>query len=129
MKRPALRAIAGLLGCAVGALALCGCPTLDPATIDPNTFQAPAGAAGAYWVDYTEGELAVYRMPKYRDDPGTWYTLQTEPPKWYAEPALYVVSEDGTWRQGTFGAGQTLDSWLTVWDVGPQPADAEAPAP
>lgn len=106
----------------VGPLfAVAGCP------IDATDGAVAASLAGTYWVEYRAGALEAYVLPEFRDDEGLWLTLDTEVPDWYTGPALYELSDDGTWARLTDG-DLTLDDVLQVYDPPPGPAAAQ-PAP
>lgn len=110
-------ATSGLLGWVACTLMVGGCP-IDPAAIDPGTFAPPPAAAGVYWVEHEQGQLAFYRLPEYRGDPGAWYVLEAPPPVWFTDPAVYELTAEGTWTRVTEG-DLTLDEVLQLWDVGP----------
>ena len=118
MKRCVPPTIIGLLACVTSLVGLGGCP-VDLASIDTQNVQLPPEAAGTYWVEHIDGDLEIYRMPEDNEDPGTWYTIEMDPPDWYTVPALYSLDEGGVWQQESEGDGQTLDDWLQLWDAAP----------
>ena len=107
----------GLLGWAACTLMVGGCP-VDPSVIDPESFAALPAAAGVYWVEHDQGELAFYRLPEQRGDPGTWLVVEAQPPEWLTGPAVYLLDDDGIWTRQTEG-DLTLDEVIQIWDIGP----------
>ncbi|MGD8452483.1 MAG: hypothetical protein PVJ57_11740 [Phycisphaerae bacterium] len=116
MKRPLLSVMVGLLGCLT--LALGGCP-LDPMAISPETFEPLPAIPGLYWAEHTDGELAIYRLPEYREDPGSWTTHEIDPPDWYTGPAVYELDDVGDWTRVTEGDDLTLDEIMQLYDFAP----------
>jgi len=98
---------------------LAGCP-LDASVLEPLP-----DVAGTYWVEYGDGELAVFELPEYRGEEGTWHLLATEQPSWYTGPALYEVGEDGSWVRLTTDPGLTLDDIIQLYDPAPRVDEAE----
>ena len=119
MKHSAMRYLTCLTVPALASL-LMGCFPLTPDLVGGLALESTDLAAGVYWAEYSESELALYRMPADRGDPGEWIIYaDADAPTWYVEPALYVLDENGTWQQDSFGEGQTLDEWLQLWDPAP----------
>lgn len=116
MKRALSSVMAGLLGCL--ALTLGGCP-LDPVTFDPDTFEPLPVIPGLYWVEHVDGELAIYRLPEDREDPGTWTTREGDPPLWYTGPAVYDLDDTGDWVRVTEDDNLTLDEVMQLYDFAP----------
>ena len=124
MKRSSLAIPVAALCCLSCLCAVGGCP-LDLQGIDPASFQPAPELAGVYWIEHTDAELAIYRLPEYRGDPGEWLTIKIEPPAEYTGPALYEIDTDGSWTRLTDGDDLTLDEVLQLWDPGPLPPSAE----
>jgi hypothetical protein len=103
-----------------------GCP--QPTT----ALSEAADAGGLYWVEYVDGELAVYELPRYRGETGRWTMFDQDVPGWYSGPAVYESSTDGAWVRVTAPeAKPTLDEILMLHDPPPAPlsaADAGVPA-
>ena len=125
MKHSAMRYLTCLTTAALTSL-LIGCFPMTPDLVGGLALESSDLAAGVYWIEYSESELAMYRMPRVGGDPGESIIYEdTDPPLWYVEPALYVLDENGTWQQDSFGEGQTLDEWLQLWDPAPAIPDAD----
>ena len=113
MKRSVPLSVVCMLAGVACTLGVGGCP------IDPAAFEPPPAAAGLYWVEHAAGELALYRLPEYRGDPGQWLVIETDPPEWYTGPAVYGLAEDGTWTRQTEDDDLTLDDVLQLYDFPP----------
>ncbi len=109
----------------LAGLLLAGGCVLPADFVDSVTFELQELGAGFYWVEQTDGELAVFEMPRSRADAGRWLTYTCSLPDWYDGPSLYELTAAGTWERAAAGDDQTLDDWLQVWDAAPVPADQE----
>ena len=47
-----------------------GCVPMGPGLVDGLTVTPPVLGSGFYWVEYDEPELALFEMPRDRDDAG-----------------------------------------------------------
>ncbi|MFH1745433.1 MAG: hypothetical protein ABIG44_00145 [Planctomycetota bacterium] len=101
-----------LLGASLG-----GCP------VDLNTLEPPPAAAGQYWIEYTDGELALYRLPDQRGEEGVWYVIETESPEWFTGPAVYELDTEGLWTRLTEDENLTLDEVIQLYDTAPAVPD------
>jgi hypothetical protein len=95
----------------------------DPAPRPESPDTRPVGEqlAGLYWVDYADGELRLYRFPKYRDEDGAMRLLETEQPSWYFGPGLYEADEYFRWQRVPLDQDVTLDDIIQLYDFRPRP--------
>ena len=73
---------------------------------------------GVYWVEWSAGELVLYRMPEYRGDSEEWIVAEGDPPAWYVEPALYKL---GGRDVGTVLARRRADAGVVRGGAGRRP--------
>jgi hypothetical protein len=106
-----------------GLLSLTGCIIPPEMDLVEGARVAPSELApGTYWVEHADGTLFLFAMPRFANDAGTAHDYaMAAPPAWYVEPALYVLDDAGNWTQDSFGADQTLDEWIQLWDAAPRP--------
>ena len=69
--------------------------------------------------------VAVFTLPEYRNEGGTWYTFEQLAPGWFAGPGLYEMQPDGTWLRLTTDNDLTLDEVLQLHDPPPRPPSAD----
>lgn len=114
VKHADLQRLALLALVAFPLLLTAGCP------VDATSATWSEAPAGTYWVEQRDGDLAVYQFPTSRDDTGVWRRVEITQPEWYTGPALYVVSENGTWTRSTTADTLTLDDVLLTYDPAPR---------
>jgi hypothetical protein len=102
------------------ALSVCPVALVAGCPIDAAQFDGPGVPAGMYWVEHDDGELVLFELPAERSAEGTWFTFETDPPEWYAGPALYELHDDGTWSRLSGDQTLTLDEIIQLYD--PRPA-------
>lgn len=128
MKRFSSPLDIGLLLALIGLGSLGGCP-LDLSRVAPATEESLPTDAGYYWVEHVDEDLSLFQMPRYRDEPGTWWVVSGVAPDWYAGPGLYLLNEAGSWVPEASAADVTLDDLMLTWDVGPRPPNAGGSVP
>lgn len=101
-------------------LLVAGCP-MDMAQLDASPVLADMypDLAGQYWVEYADGELAIFRLPQVRGDDGDWLEIAADMPTWYTGPALYEVDDTGMWQRVTQDDSITLDEIIQLHDPVP----------
>ncbi len=126
MRLRPLSLAARVLSAAFPLVIVAGCPVDSTSLQLGETAGGDSGLKAAsdgreYWVEYADGTLAMFELPQYRGQEGSWQRVARSEPAWYTGPALYAVDADGAWTRLTDDSNLTLDDVIQLYDPPPAP--------